>query len=134
ERQRVSLFGTGRREGICAVLLLILVALLQQAPGIVFGSPRAPIDPTAIATGRTTAIDLSSEPATNQTILLPAMQQAGQALARGSLPTWNPYARFGEPFAVSGAPIAYPPFWPLMLPDGDRWLDLVMLLHSALAC
>lgn len=131
----MSLFGTGRKEGFLAVALLIALAVLQHAPGVLLGQPRGAVDPVAMADGRSaSATPISAEAATNQTILLPGMRQAGEVVREGSWPLWNPYARLGEPFAVTGAPVQYPPFWPLMLEGGARWLDLVLLLHTALAC
>lgn len=130
----MSLFGSGRKEGFLAVVLLIALALLQHAPGALLGQPRGALDPAAFAEDRSQSVPLTSEAATNQTILLPAMRQAGEVVAEGSLPTWNPYARLGEPFHVTGAPLLYPPFWPLMLSNGGRWLDWILLLHSAIAC
>jgi hypothetical protein len=132
----LSLFGTGRKEGILAVLLLVALALLQHAPGAILGRHRAALDPSGPSGGGavTAGVDATSEAATNQTVLLPALRQAGAVARAGSVPTWNPHARFGEPFPVSGAPLWYPPYWPLLLDGGSAFLDWVMLLHSALAC
>ncbi len=126
----MSLFGTGRKESVLAVLLLVGLALLQQAPGLFVGQPRRVVPPPTPHAAPSTP----TEAATNETLLLPAMHQAGQVVAdTGSWPSWNPHARFGEPFAVTGAPRSWPPFWLLALDGGERWLDLLIFLHSALA-
>jgi hypothetical protein len=125
----LSLFGTGRREGFLAGLLLVVLALVQHAPGLLFARWRTPIDPT-----RADATAVASEAATNQLVLLPAMQRVGAVLRQGEIPLWNPWARLGEPFAASGAPVLYPPFWLLALDDGRAMLELVLFLHTALAC
>lgn len=123
----MSLFGTGRREGFLAGLLLVVLALIQHAPGLFFGRVRAPL-------AETTASEPWREAATNRDVLIPAMQRAGAVVADGVLPTWNPYARLGEPFAASGAPVLHAPFWLLAIGDGRRQLELLLFLHTALAC
>lgn len=105
--------------------------MVQQSPGLFFGKHRQTLEQSP---------DLLSpfshdlEGSSNERILLPAMQRAGQSLAEGTVPLWNSSARFGEPFALSGAALYYPPFWLLMLDGGPWLLDLVIFLHSVLAC
>jgi hypothetical protein len=121
------LFGTGRREGCLAVLLLIALAVVIHAPGLMLGRPRLahePLDPAAPA----------RETQVNESIVLPALARAGEVVRGGELPLWNRDARLGEPFSVTGAPVLYPPFWLLMLRGGSCLLDFVMFLHTALAC
>lgn len=134
----MSLFGTGRREGCLAVALLMVLSLAIHAPGLLTGKPRLAADALAIAPHPGAPAQHAGAPdhesAVNRTILLPAMARAGEVVRGGEMPLWNDRARLGEPFSVSGAPVLYPPFWPLMLPDGWRFLGLVMLLHTALAC
>ena len=133
----MSLFGTGRREGCLAILVLLGLTLLAHLPGLVLGQHRAAVDPDAMppnASRSTHQPTATAEATTNQAILLPAMRSAGQVLGEGDLPLWNRRGRFGEPFSVSGAPLLYPPFWPLMLKDGYRLLDWILFLHSFLAC
>lgn len=125
----MSLFGTGRREGILAVLVLVVLAVVQHAPGLFFGHPRAAVD-----IARAAPAELTRESATNDVLLAPAMRQAGAVVRLGSPPTWNPFTRLGEPFAASGANWLYPPFWLLALDGGRGLLDLLLCLHAALAC
>jgi hypothetical protein len=121
----VSLFGSGRREGVLAVVVLLLLSALLHAPTLLGGRERDSADPTLGAT---------AEAATTRTTLLPAMHAAGRVLEHGELPLWNPHARLGEPFPVSGAVLLYPPFWLLLLVPVQRWLAVVLLLHTFLAC
>ncbi len=133
----MSLFGTGRREGILAVLLLAVLALALHAEGLLGRSRRWVADdqlpPRAQASAATGAI-LQSEAAVNQTRFVPAMQAASRAAADGKLPLWNKDARFGEPFSASGAAVWYPGFWPLLMRDGAVFLEWILWLHTALAC
>ncbi|MFO1051895.1 MAG: hypothetical protein U1F36_06750 [Planctomycetota bacterium] len=125
----MSLFGTGRREGFLAALLLVVLAIVQHAPGLFFGHTRAPIDLSAASSEQ-----LACEASTNQAILVPAMRQAGSIARDGALPLWNPFARLGEPIGATGAPILYPPYWLLTSGLGGLALELLLCLHSALAC
>ena len=110
----MSLFGTGRREGVLAILLLLGLTFVAYLPGLILGQRRAALDPQAMAPGASRSaapgvsrsaeqFDTTAEAATNQTILLPAMISAAQVFAAGELPLWNSHARFGEPFSLSGA-------------------------------
>ena len=134
----MSLFGTGRREGCIAVLILILLAVVVHAPGLFGSRQRLAVDPAQLGpypgAAPGIAAPLQREIGVNQSIVVPALQRAGVSIANGELPLWNPDGRFGEPFSVSGAPVLYPLFWPLMLSDGWRLLTVVMALHTALAC
>lgn len=134
----MSLFGTGRREGCLAIALLALLAFAVHARGLVLGQPRLAVDPQRMPPHAriepAAHARLDTEAAVNQTILVPAMQAAGNVLRDGELPLWNDTARFGEPFSLSGAPLMYPPFWVLMLPEPWWWLELLCALHCALAC
>ena len=38
----MSLFGSGRREGLLAVLTLLLMSIALHAPGLFLGMPRGP--------------------------------------------------------------------------------------------
>ena len=133
----MSLFGTGRREGVLAILLLLGLTFVAYLPGLILGQRRAALDPQVLASGASHSaeqFDISAEAATNQTILLPAMITAGQIFAAGELPLWNPRARFGEPFSVSGAPLLYPPFWLLLLEDGHLLMDWIMFICFIVNC
>lgn len=134
----MSLFGTGRREGILAVLLLATLAVLSHLPGIAGGEHRR-----VLRVDRVEGVDhgvgietarRSAEGASNQTRLLPALRQAGATLEQGELPLWNRHARFGEPFSVSGAPVYYPPYWIVFLSDAAWTVDLLLALHTLIAC
>ncbi|MCC6671475.1 MAG: hypothetical protein IT458_10460 [Planctomycetes bacterium] len=116
----MSLFGTGRKEGLFAILLLLVLALVLHSRRLVPGAT-----PAAPEMGAATH---------NQEVLLPAMREAGRVLEAGEAPAWNPHSRFGEPFSTSGAPLLYPPFWVFLLQGGERLLGLVMALHAFLAC
>ena len=123
----MSLFGSGRREGLLAVLTLLLLSIALHAPGLFLGMPRGPAAQLRTA-------ESSREAFTNQDTLLPAMRAAGTVARAGELPLWNTKSRLGEPFLTSGAPILYPPFWLLMLGGGPSILDLLLCLHTFLAC
>lgn len=123
----MSLFGSGRREGLLAVLTLLLLSIALHAPSLFLGERRV-AEPTSAQKefGR-------REAHTNDRQLLPAMQAAGRVAAAGELPLWNPTARLGEPFLVSGGGVLYPPFWLLMQDGSHALLDLLLCLHSFLA-
>jgi hypothetical protein len=105
--------------------------MVQQSPGLFFGEHRQVLVDTGDPLN---PIAQDLEGSSNERILLPAMQRAGQSLSQGEAPLWNSSARFGEPFGLSGAALYYPPFWLLLLDGGPWLLDLVIFLHSALAC
>lgn len=134
----LSLFGTGRREGCIAVLILMVLAVTVHAPGLFGGRQRLAVDPVQLGpypgAAPGIAAPLHREIGVNQSIVLPSLQRAGQSIRQGELPLWNPDSHFGEPFSVTGAPVLYPLFWPLMLNEGWRLLAVVMALHTALAC
>ncbi|MHC5072929.1 MAG: hypothetical protein ACYTGO_20840, partial [Planctomycetota bacterium] len=123
----MSLFGSSRREGMVAVLLLLLLCVLMHAPGLFLGQPRM------LTRDQTKSLQ-HREVSTNQNLLVPALQAAGRVASAGEVPLWNPYSRLGESFLSTGAPLLYPPFWLLMLDGGWRLLDLVLCLHTFLAC
>lgn len=131
----MSLFGTGRREGILAVLLLVALSVAVHAPGLFFGLHRSVMRAHEYTPqSQSSPIDQTAEGATNQVLLFPALRQAGEVAAEGEVPLWNPNARFGEPFSFSGAPIWYPPYWIAMAGFGPWSLDLLLALHTILAC
>ena len=129
----MSLFGTGRREAVLAVLLLVGLALIQNAPGLFAGQHRRVLRPSELENG-TAAVWPDAEIATNEVQLIPSMREAGRVAATGTLPTWNPNARLGEPFAATGAPILYPPFWLFAWLSSGWVVDLLCWFHAALAC
>ncbi len=106
----MSLFGTGRKEGIAAVLVLIALVFVQHAPSCWWG-----------AAGESTTVPF-----------VRGLTQAGLAFRDGGWPAWNEAAGLGASFRESGVPLLYPPFWPVAL----GWLDLAWLcaMHAALAC
>ncbi len=122
----MSLFGTGRRDGLLAVLLLLVLSLAMYSPGLFLGQSRS------VAIGK--AANQQLEANTNRETLVPAMQLAGATARQGEAPLWNRSFRLGEPFFSSGAPLLYPPFWLLMLRGGNGLLELVLCMHSFLAC
>ncbi len=138
----MSLFGTGRREGVFAVLVLLALCVAVHAPGMFFGQHRSGVDvealenPAAMQLQRSaTALAQSDrEAAYNHTLLLPAMAAVGRTARNEGLPLWNAAARFGEPFWVTNRSIFYPAFWPLAMEGGDRTLDWILCLHAFLAC
>ncbi len=110
-----------------AVLLLLLLSVVMHAPGLFLGQPRM--------LTRHQSKDLQHrEVSTNQNLVMPALQAAGRVASQGEVPLWNPYARLGESFLSSGAPFLYPPFWLLMVEGGWRLLDLVLCMHTFIAC
>lgn len=120
----MSLFGTGRREGILAVLVLLLFSAVLHAPALLAGRQRATVADS----------DQQFEATTNRTLLVPAMRAAAEAVQQGELPLWNTDARFGEPFRLTGAVPLYAPFWLLTLAPLPFWLAVVMALHTFFAC
>ncbi len=106
-------------------MLLIALAVLQHSPGLLLGTPRVSAMPASAERG---------EAATNGAVLLPAMRQVGATVRAGDPPTWNEHSRLGEPFAVSGAPLAWPPFWLLAAWPTPWVLELLLCLHAAFAC
>ncbi len=113
----MSLYGTGRREACLAVFVLSVLAFLVQAPAMLGWSATTPgLGEAGVTQGQ----------------LLPALADAAAVLARGDWPWWNPYARLGEPFTLSGLQPLYPGFWPLLWrPFGG--LPYVMAAHGTLA-
>jgi len=110
-----------------AVLMLLLLCVVMHAPGLFLGQPR-------MLTAHQTKDLQHREVSTNQNLVMPALQAAGRVASQGEVPLWNPYARLGESFLSSGAPLLYPPFWLLMVDGGWRLLDLVLCLHTFIAC
>ena len=123
----MSVFGSGRREGLIAVLVLLLLAIALHAPGLFMHSYRSPQQLQYAGGG-------SFEAHTNQATLMPALRAAAITTDRGDAPMWNPTARLGEPFLSSGAPVMYPPFWLLIVRGGSEMLEVLLCLHTFLAC
>lgn len=117
----MSLFGTGRREGVIAVLLLAVIAALAVLAG-------AWLRFRGFATG------IRSWPDVDQGGLFAAMQAAGDAVRRGDLPLWHdaPLGP-GEALWHSGAPILYPLWWILAFTTSPC-TQLLAALHCAIAC
>jgi hypothetical protein len=105
----LSLFGTGRKEGIGAVLVLIALVIVQHAPAWWGAATNDASDPFVLG-----------------------LMEAGAAFREGGWPTWNHLAGDGAPFHTVGVSRFYPPYWPLAL----GWLPLaaVQTAHAALAC
>ena len=123
----MSVFGSGRREGLIAVLVLLLLSIVLHSPGLFLNQYRSPQQ-------LQTASGESSEALTNHSTLMPALRAAAVATERGDTPMWNPTARLGEPFLSSGAPVLYPPAWLLMVRGGSNMLEVLLCLHTFLAC
>ncbi|MDA0374861.1 MAG: hypothetical protein O2865_13840 [Planctomycetota bacterium] len=104
----MSLFGTGRKEGIGAVLVLIALVIVQHAPswwGVGAGETGSPF--------------------------VQGLEQAAAAVRAGSWPSWNPLSGDGSRFAASGVARFYPPYWPLAF--GWTTLAWICVAHAALA-
>ena len=71
----MSLFGSGRREGLLAVLALLLVTVVAHAPGLFSERSRAAIAPTDL---QSRGARTNGEIGINQTVVHPALQSAGQ--------------------------------------------------------
>ncbi len=108
----MSLFGTGRREGVLAALGLAAFALLVHAVGACTGLSDGFDGDRALAQGMTTA---------------------HQLVANGELPLWDP-AGLGAPVWSRGAEVLYPPWWLLGRGHDAFWLPALAALHAALAC
>lgn len=124
----MSLFGTGRKEGVLAVIVLLALVLAARAPTLWSGSGSDGGQGTVHAlTGEVDETNL------NERVILPGLQAAGRTWRGGEFPRWNPDQHMGVPFSLSGASVFYPPFWLLMGPEPDDWLPWVLALHGALA-
>lgn len=108
----MSLFGTGRREGVIAALGLCAIALAVHAIGAATGLSDGFEGDRALASGMATAHRL---------------------VAAGELPLWDP-AGAGAPLWARGAALLYPPWWLLGRGDDAFWLPALAALHAALAC
>lgn len=108
----MSLYGSGRREGILAVAALVALALLVHAAGSCFGLGDGSAGDQALAS---------------------AMATAHAVLERGEVPLWDPSAT-GAPLWTRGAELLYPPWWLLGRGDDGMWLLALLALHGAIAC
>lgn len=117
----MSLFGTGRREGVIAVLLLGGIVIAAHLIGTWLQY-------------RGVAAGIGDWPDRDQSGLCAAMRSAGAAVRSGDLPLWNgPVNGPGEPLWHSGAPLLYPLWWLLAI-GGPYWTQLLAALHAAIAC
>lgn len=108
----MSLFGTGRREGVLSVLALCAFALLVHALGVGTGMSDGFEGDLALARG---------------------MDIAHRLVAAGELPLWDPTGA-GAPIWARGAQVLYPPWWLLGRGQDALWLPALAALHAALAC
>ena len=108
----MSIFGSGRREGILTVLGLAAFALSVHGLGAAFGLADGFEGDLALARG---------------------MQAAHQVALDGGMPLWDP-AGAGAPLWASGAEMMYPPWWLLGRGHDAFWLPVLAALHAAIAC
>ena len=108
----MSLFGTGRREGVFAAVGLALCALAIHGIGA--------------AMGLTEGL-LGDQP------LAEAMATAHARVAAGEWPLWDPQGS-GAPLWAHGAELLYPPWWLLGRGQDALWLPFLVAAHAALAC
>lgn len=107
----MSLFGSGRREGILTVLGMFAFALLVHAVGWLAGMTDGFEGDLALARG---------------------MAAAHSVLQGGELPLWDPRGA-GAPLWAQGAELLYPPWWLLGRGHDAFWLPALVALHTALA-
>jgi len=103
----VSIFGSGRREGILTVLGLAAFALSVHGLGAAFGLADGFEGDLALARG---------------------MQAAHQVALDGGMPLWDP-AGAGAPLWASGAEMMYPPWWLLGRGHDAFWLPVLAALQ-----
>ena len=108
----MSIFGSGRREGILTVLGLAAFALSVHGLGAAFGLADGFEGDLALARG---------------------MEAAHQVALDGGMPLWDP-AGAGAPLWASGAEMMYPPWWLLGRGHDAFWLPVLAALHAAIAC
>lgn len=136
------------RPALLAVVALLLWPLLLLAPCLFGSRTFLPYD---LAQFPPASIGLTPEQlaevrqgnnydATELPIwVVPELQLAHQALAEGSLPEWNPYARSGTVLMAHGAcGLLYPPNWLALMrerpEDALGWLCFVNFAIGALLC
>lgn len=108
----MSLYGSGRREGILAVVCVVVLTVAVHAIGAWIGLGDGYEGDRALAN---------------------AMATAHSLLARGELPLWDPSAS-GAPLWTRGAELLYPPWWLLGRGSDALWLPALVAAHAALAC
>lgn len=108
----MSLYGSGRREGVVTVLALLALALCVHALGAFAGLTEGFEGDLALARG---------------------MDAAHRVVAKGEWPLWDP-AGAGAPMWARGAEMLYPPWWLLGRGKDELWLPVLVALHAALAC
>lgn len=108
----MSLFGSGRREGVVAASALVLLALGVHALGAFTGL---------------------GEGFEGDRVLARSMDVAHRLVAAGELPLWDP-AGAGAPLWARGAELLYPPWWLLGRGADAVWLPVLAAVHAALAC
>ncbi|MEQ1633779.1 MAG: hypothetical protein ABL997_15470, partial [Planctomycetota bacterium] len=108
----MSMFGSGRREGILTVIGLCVAAMTVHAVGAFTGL---------------------SEGFEGDLVLARGMESAHRVAASGSLPLWDS-AGAGAPMWARGAEMLYPPWWLLGRGNDAFWLPMLVALHAMLAC
>lgn len=108
----MTIFGSGRREGILTVLGLAAFALSVHALGAAFGLAEGVEGDLALARG---------------------MEAAHRVAREGGLPLWDP-AGAGAPLWARGAEMLYPPWWLLGRGHDAFWLPALAAIHAAIAC
>jgi hypothetical protein len=108
----MSLFGTGRRESVLAVVLLVCTALFAHALGIA----------TGFHDGVAGDLELAA-----------AMGRAHELLLQDELPLWDPVG-LGAPIWAREGHLLYPPWWLLGRAQDAFWLPALTALHAGLAC
>ncbi len=108
----MSLYGSGRREGVIAAIALACVAMLVHTLGSMTGLSDGYEGDQTLASGMATAHGLAA---------------IGEPLL------WDPMGS-GAPLWTRGAELLYPPWWLLGRGQDAYWLPLLAALHSALAC
>ena len=108
----MSIYGSGRREGILTVFGLMALALSVHGLGSAFGLADGFEGDLALARG---------------------MEAAHRVAADGGMPLWDP-AGAGAPLWARGAEMLYPPWWLLGTGDDAFWLPVLAALHAAIAC
>lgn len=108
----MTIFGSGRREGILTVLGLAAFALTVHALGAALGLAEGVEGDLALARG---------------------MEAAHRVAQEGGLPLWDP-AGAGAPLWARGAELLYPPWWLLGTGHDAFWLPALAAIHAAIAC
>ncbi len=108
----MTIFGSGRREGILAVFGLAVFALSVHAVGFAFGLAEGFEGDLALARG---------------------MEAVHRVAAEGGIPLWD-QAGAGAPLWARGAEMLYPPWWLLGRGHDAFWLPALAAMHAAIAC